>query len=322
MGYVQLSMHERVEIAALRREGATLSAIGRQLGRSKATISRELKRNWDRSSYRPIRADEMCRWRRRRVRRKPQFSQADFALVIGELRKDHSPEQASRYLRDLGLLSISHETIYRYVWRDREQGGMLWKLLRQQGKQRRKRYGSKDNRGKLAGKRLIDRRPAEANDRRCVGHWEIDIVLGRGSRDCVVTLVDRKSRYVFIGKLAARTVEEVNRVVIAFIRRHPGRVKTITADNGTEFHGYEEIEEATGVKFYFSHPYHSWERGTSENTNGLIRQYLPKGMSFKMVTQAYCNHIALKLNNRPRKVLKFRTPQSRFKPSTSVALRA
>jgi IS30 family transposase len=322
MGYVQLSRDERVEIAVLRREGATLSAIGRKLGRSKATISRELRRNWDRTSYRPARADEKCRWRRRRVRRKPHFSKADFALVIREMRRELSPEQASRHLRDLGLLTISHETIYRYVWRDLEQGGMLWKLLRQRGKKRRKRYGAKDSRGKLAGKRLIDQRPAEANDRLCVGHWEIDIVLGRGSTDCVVTLVDRKSRYVFIGKLAARTVEEVNRVVIEFIRRHPGRVKTITADNGTEFHGYEEIEEATGVKFYFSHPYHSWERGTSENTNGLIRQYLPKGMSLRLVTQADCNHIALRLNNRPRKILKFRTPESRFKTRTSVALGA
>ena len=322
MAYVQLSLDERVEIAALKRQGATLSAIGRELGRSKATISRELKRNWDRTSYRPVRADEMCGWRRRRVRRKPHFSRSDFALVRDQLRKDHSPEQASRQLRDQGLLSISHETIYRYVWRDLAQGGMLWKLLRQQGKQRRKRYGSKDNRGKLAGKRLIDRRPAEANDRLCVGHWEIDIVLGRGSTDCVVTLVDRKSRYVFIGKLAARTVEEVNRVVIAFIKRHPGKVKTITADNGTEFHGYEEIEEATGVRFYFAHPYHSWERGTSENTNGLIRQYLPKGTSFRLVTQADCNRIALRLNNRPRKILKFRTPESRFKTRASVALGA
>jgi len=147
-------------------------------------------------------------------------------------------------------------------------------------------------------------------------------MLGRGSRDCVLTLVDRKSRYLFIAKLSARTVDEVNRAVLDFVERHPGRVKTITADNGTEFHGYEEVERATGARFYFSHPYQSWERGTIENTNGLIRQYLPKGMSMKQVTQAMCNHIALKLNNRPRKILNFQSPQARFAKATSVALRA
>jgi IS30 family transposase len=214
-------------------------------------------------------------------------------------------------LKKNGALRISHESIYRYIWQDKRRGGRCYTLLRQAGKKRRKRYGAYDSRGRLAGKRHISERPAAVEDRSHVGHWEIDTVLGSG-KPCVVTLVERKTGYVMIGKLRARTVAELNRAAITLVTSAPLPVHTITADNGTEFHGYKQIEEATGVSFYFATPHHSWERGTNENTNGLIRQYLPKRKSMAKVTQAYCARIADMLNDRPRKRLDYHTPREAY----------
>jgi len=160
-----------------------------------------------------------------------------------------------------------------------------------------------------AGGQAGQQRPGDVETRETFGHWEIDTMMGKGSKDCIVTLVERKTRFTLIGKLKARTIDQLNARLLKIIKRHQMRFKTITADNGTEFHGHELIEQKTGVKFYFATPYHSWERGTNENTNGLIRQYLPKSESMASVTQHQCNAIAAKLNTRPRKTLGFFTPE-------------
>ena len=162
---------------------------------------------------------------------------------------------------------------------------------------------------------MIGERPAAVEKRRQPGHWEIDPVLGESlgeSSDCILTLVERKTGYVLIGKMKARTAAEANRALLALLARHPGRVTTITADNGTEFHWYGQIEAVSPVKFYFATPHHSWERGTNENTNGLIRQYLPKGETMRKVRQSKCDLIADKLNNRPRKRHGYKTPNQCF----------
>jgi IS30 family transposase len=257
--------------------------------------------------YRPALANDYARWRRSRSRRNQRFTEEDWALVVSRLREFWSPEQIAGRLRKRDELRISHETIYRYIWRDKHQGGTHYKLLRQAGKKRRKRYGAYDSRGRIAGKRPISERPAAVEARSQVGHWEIDTMLGK-DKPCVATLVERSTGYLMIGKLEARTTAELNRAVVDLLRSAPLPVRTVTADNGTEFHGYARIEEATGVPFYFATPHHSWERGTSENTNGLIRQYLPKRTSMKRVTQAGCRRIAAHLNRRPRKRLGFLTP--------------
>ena len=210
-----------------------------------------------------------------------------------------------------GELSISHESIYLHIIADQMRGGQLYRHLRCARKQRRKRYGAYDSRGRLAGKRGLAERPPGAINRTRVGHWEIDTVMGK-NRACILTLVDRKTGFVLIGKLANRTVEETNRRLRLLLDRHAGRVRTITADNGCEFHGYAEVEETHGVKFYFAPPYHSWERGTNENTNGLIRQYLPKGKCLENLTQAECDRIADKLNERPRKRHNFYSPAEKY----------
>jgi IS30 family transposase len=312
--YHQITSEERYRISALGQEGYCPAAIARRLGRHRSTISREVRRNcspWD-GSYRPSKAQEQANGRRSRSRRNQRFEGPDWKLVELLLREDWSPEQVSGSLRKTGDLSISHETIYRYVWENRAQGGELYKRLRCAMKKRRKRYGRYDSRGRLAGKRHLSERPASVEHRQAAGHWEIDTVMGTGSDHCIVTLVERATGYLLIGKLRARTMEEAAKRTIQLIKKHPGKFRTITADNGTEFHSYKEIEKATGVKFYFATPHHAWERGTNENTNGLIRQYLPKRTSMAHATQQDCNAIAKRLNTRPRKRYDYDTPEERF----------
>ena len=219
-----------------------------------------------------------------------------------------SPEQIAGRLRREGGLQISYETIYRWIWADLRAGGQLHTHLRCARRQRRKRYGTYERRGRVAGKRPITARPAAVELREELGHWEADTVVGPG-RPCILSLVERKTGYVVIGKLAARTTAEVNRRARRLIRAQLHPVRTITADNGTEFHAYAALERTTATRFYFATPHHAWERGTNENTNGLIRQYLPKRVSMAHLTQHGCNRIAAQLNRRPRKRLGFRTPE-------------
>jgi len=312
MQYHQITSEERYAIAALRRQGLSVRSIARDLARAPSTISREVARN-RRShdgGYRAFSACERTSARRRRSRRNERVTAEAWELVERYLRLDWSPEQVAGFLRTQGLLRISHETIYVHVWREKRAGGELWRHLRQAGKRRRKRYGAYDSRGRLAGKRHISERPADVETREVVGHWEIDTVKGDDqARHSVVTLVDRATGYLVIGKLERHTARDATARIVELIGRHRGLVATVTADNGTEFHSYAEIEAATGARFYFATPHHSWERGTNENTNGLLRQYLPKRQSMAHVTQADCDALAAKLNTRPRKRLGYKTPE-------------
>ena len=308
--YRQLTSGERHELSALRKQGYRPAEIARALGRNRSTIGRELRRNSRKDGgYRPSTADDLARWRRSRSRRNQRVSDDDWRIVEAQIREDWSPEQVAGRLRADSLVSISHETIYLRIWANKKRGGTLHTHLRGAPKKRRKRYGRYDSRGRLAGKRPISERPPDAHNRARVGHWEIDTVLGSvADKHCIVTLVERTVGFTLIAKLSARNVAELNRATIRLIEQSPLPVLTITADNGTEFHGYKAIESATGVQFFFATPHHSWERGTNENTNGLIRQYLPKRMSMARVSHTDCARIAEKLNHRPRKRYNFRTP--------------
>jgi IS30 family transposase len=316
MEYHQLSREERYTIARCRSHWMSTREIAFVLGRAPSTISREVRRNakdYD-GAYRAEPAHSYAVARRRRCRRGSQFDEQQLHLVDMLLREHWSPEQIAGRLRKEGQLDISHETIYRRVRRDRRRGGTLWTSLRGMPKFGRKRYGRFDSRGVLPGKRHISERPAEVQQRRVLGHWEADTVIGADKRHCILTLTERMSRFVVIKKLLARTKEEVTRALSQVLHVHR-RVKTIAFDNGTEFHDYAKLEQRFAARCYFATPYHSWERGTNENTNGLIRQYLPKGMCMRHVTQEYCNYIAFKLNSRPRKTLSFRTPAEVYYPS-------
>jgi len=312
MSYGQITAAERYTIAVLRQQGVPRSTIGALLGRHRSTIGRELRRNRTAHDgcYRPLVADSYARARRSRSRRNHRFAAQDWDQVQALLREAWSPEQIAGWLRRRGRLQISHETIYRWIWADKAAGGTLYRHLRGARKQKRKRYGAYDSRGRLAGKRPITSRPAGAQHRSRLGHWEGDTMLGAGQAGpCVLTLVERKSGYVLIGKLARRTAPFVNRRLQQLIHRQPRLVRTLTVDNGTEFHSYAALEQRLPTRFYFATPHHAWERGTNENTNGLLRQYFPKGESMAHLTQYDCNRIATKLNRRPRKRLGYRTPE-------------
>jgi len=325
MGYHQITPAERYTLVTLLRQAPRLScaAIAALMQRHRSTIMREMRRNGSRhdDSYRFGRAQEQANGRRSRSRRKSHFTDEDWQLITALLRADLSPEQVSGRLRLEGRLLVSHETIYQYIRQDKHDGGHLHRRLRQRRK-RRKRYGTHEIRGRVSGKRHISERPISAERRRQVGHWEVDTVVGTGTKHCVISLVERSTGFVLIGKLPNRTVASLNRRAIELIRNSPAPFRTITADNGTEFHGYRAIEDATNVSIYFATPYHSWERGTNENTNGLIRQYLPKGTSMRSLTQLRCDEIARTLNNRPRKRHGFHTPIEKLNHALTITLRS
>jgi len=317
MRYHQITFAERYTLGLLRRQGLCPAAIARILGRHRSTVGRELHRN--RTAHdgadRPQVADWYARGRRSRSRRNRRFGPRAWRLVTRRLQQRWSPEQIAGRLRREGRLQISHETIYRYIWLDKRFGGTLYTHLRGARKQRRKRYGAYDSRGRLAGKRPIATRPHAAEARTRIGHWEVDTMLGEAQAGpCLLTMVERKTGYVALGKLRIRRAPEVNARATRLIRAQPHPVRTITADNGTEFHEYAALERRTAARFYFATPHHAWERGTNENTNGLLRQYLPKHQSMAQLTQYHCNRIAAHLNRRPRKRLGYRTPEECYAP--------
>lgn len=317
MTYHQITFEERYTLGLLRQRGLSPAAIARVLGRHRSTVGREVRRNGTPRDgcYRPQLADWYARGRRSRSRRNRRFTAADWEQIQTLLREEWSPEQAAGWLGRHRELAISHETIYRYIWADKRAGGTLYQHLRGARKRRRKRYGRYDSRGRLAGKRPISARPAAAETRAQVGHWEADTMLGAGQAGpCVLSLVERKTGYLVLGKLRQRSSAEVNQRAQQLIDAQPRPVRTITVDNGTEFHEYAALERATATRFYFATPHHAWERGTNENTNGLVRQYLPKRQSMAWLTQGDCDQIAAKLNRRPRKRLGYRTPEECYVP--------
>jgi IS30 family transposase len=314
MGYHQLTYDERYLIGQHKSRGESLRAIAIHLQRSVSTISREVRRNADTSDgrYRVERADSYARARRWRSRRGTHFGADEVAKVESLVQRKWSPEQVSQRLRKKGELSIGTTTIYRWLKRDRAQGGRTWLQTRQLSHRYRKGYRVPDRRGRMSGKTPISERPSRITNRREFGHWEGDTVMGKDGRHCLLTLVERMTRWTRIIKLPARQAIEVNKALDREMRRGVLKIKSLTLDNGTEFHGFKQMEEQLGIKVYFAQPYHSWERGTNENTNGLIRQYLPKGMCFQQVRQRDCDAIERELNDRPRKVLGFETPNEAY----------
>ena len=316
MTYHQLTQEERYLITAQRMCGQSPAQIARSLGRHRSTITRELRRNATHhdGKYRAEKAHSYATARRRRCRRRARFSATDLARVAQLLRRKWSAEQISGVLKKRGTLRISHETIYRRIRWDKKTGGDLWRHTRIMSKFGRKRYRSHDSRGVLPGKRPIAERPAEVERRQHIGHWEGDTVMGSDMRHCVLTLVERKTGFAIIKKLPARNKNAVTQAATRAIRRHCRQFKTLTLDNGTEFHDYALLEQRFPLKVYFATPYHSWERGSNENFNGLLRQYLPKGVCMSSVTQGQCDHIANDLNTRPRKRYGFDTPAVLYHP--------
>lgn len=316
MPYHQITVAERYMLGRLLQHRMSLAAIARVLGRARSTVSREVRRNGSgRATYASTHADAQARARASTARRRPQFTATDWARVETLLREDWSPEQVAGRLRRCRRRAISHTTIYRHIWADRRAGGQLYRHLRSARKKRRKRYGASDSRGRVIGKRPITARPRGAEHRSRFGHWEGDTLRGAGrGGPGVVTLVERKSGFVAIGQVSERSTAAVNYRLRHLIKAQPRPVRTLTLDNGAEFHQYAALERELATRFYFATPHHAWERGTNENTNGLLRQYLPKGVSMAHLTQQDCNRLARRLNRRPRKRLAYRTPEECYVP--------
>ena len=230
------------------------------------------------------------------------------AQIEEKLRQQWSPEQISGWLGRTRGPSLSHEWIYQHIRIDLQAGGYLYTHLRQSHKKRRKRYGKPDARGQIRNRVSIEQRPDVVEKKSRIGDWEIDLVVGRKQHGALVTLVERRSRYTVIGKVTTKQADEVAGETMDRLRPYQAHTHTITADNGKEFAAHQRIGQALKAQVYFAHPYHSWERGLNENTNGLIRQYFPKGTDFEPVSQAAIQQVMDRLNHRPRKALRFRSP--------------
>lgn len=308
MPYHQITRRERYWIYDLRQLGWSPAAIARELGRARSTITRELARNrTKRGRYEPHPADCTARTRRHLARRHHRVPAWLMAAVEQRLRQWWSPEQIAGRFRRTGEGWISFQTIYRRVQEDKDNGGDLYQCLRQYGWPRQRRRSPRA--GRPLGRPLAER-PAYIRARRERGHWEIDSLLGAGGgAPCLVSAVERATNFVALGKLKRPTATAFAQRAIQLFQRQPHPVRTVTADNGTELTAYEQIEAATGSRFYFARPYCAWERGINENTNGLLRQFLPKRASMAHLTQQACNRIARQLNQRPRKRLDYRTPE-------------
>jgi Transposase and inactivated derivatives, IS30 family len=321
--YSQLTEPERYTLGTMNRAGFSARRIARTLDRSHTTIRRELKRNACHATdgaYRPSKAQERTNGRRRRSRLVRHHAPEVYEAIETLLQREQwSPEQIADHLARDPVARISHMTIYRHLRKDQRQGGRLYRHLRQGGKRRRKRTFGPERRGRLQGKPMIDTRPQAVEPRQEPGHWEGDTVMGvAGERHCLLTLVERSSGLSRVEKLPHRTVTAVNRAMLRLIRSSGLSFKTITWDNGTEFHGYKALEEATGVRCYFAYPHRPWERGSNENFNGLLRQYFPKRKSLAHIRQRDCDRVAQKLNSRPRKRYGYQTPIERLNAISGV----
>ena len=323
-----LTIEEREILAQERAAGRTQRQIADRLGCHPSTVSRELKRNGGTFGlYLPSRAQALADRRRRQSKRPWKLEGTDLGRRVQEgLGRYWSPEQIAGRLRreapDRPDRWVSHQCIYEWIERERASGGTWHRCLRRRGR-RRRRSGTPEKRGRIVGRASprrsratprrsrvgIEDRPPEAAARVRLGDWESDTLAGSRSRACVATHVERLSRYTVLAKLPDRTAERFNAGTVAAFARHGNLPRqTLTADNGKEFARFAVLETSLGLDVYFARPYHAWQRGTVENTNGLLRQFFPKGMDLRRVTHVDVRRVESLLNTRPRKCLGYRTP--------------
>lgn len=316
MAHKQLTRDQRYHIYGLYKAGYSDTEIALEVGVHKSTIGREIRRNSRWNGYYPEQAQFFSDDRRRNAYKRVKFTQDVKAFVQEKLLLDWSPDQISGYAKRLKMFEISHERIYQFILKDKKVGGELYLHLRHQHKKYRKRYGSPKRNGPIKNRKLIDERPNIVDEKKRIGDWEIDTIICGECKQAVVTIVERVSKKTVLKKVESKTAELVSNATIKGLKKFSGSVFTITGDNGSEFAYHEKISKELNADFYFAHPYSSWERGLNENTNGLVRQYLKKGISFKNVTDDDLATITEKLNNRPRKKLGYATPDEAFTQNT------
>jgi IS30 family transposase len=309
-----LTFEQRCQIQALRGARMTQAAMAEAIGASQSAVSRELQRNQGQRGYRCQQAQEKAQTRRS-VASSVARKMTDEVIAIIEAKlctEQLSPEQISGWMTATQPVSVSHECIYLHIWANKRAGGVLYKQLRRSGKKYNKRSAKSAGRGVIPGRIAISERPPIVEQRIRIGDWEADTIVGAARKGAILSLVDRVSKYTLLHKLEAATADQTTAALIRRLHPHRKRVHTITADNGKEFAGHRRIARQLGAKFYFATPYHSWERGLNENTNGLVRQYFPKGTSFASVTAEDVRRVQNLLNSRPRKTLAFKSPNEVF----------
>lgn len=306
--YNHLTIEDRIKVSVLLQQGFTQKGIAEQVGRSPSTISRELARNGKESGYFPATAQILADSRRVETSSISRIDEATWVWVDAKLHLQWSPEQIShRIKQELGV-SVSHESIYQHIIEDRNQGGMLYLHLRHGNRKRKKRCGSRDRRGGIPNRVGIEERPEKINNRERTGDFEGDLIIGKNHQGKILTLVDRVSLLTKIEKLESKNAEHVSKKAASAIESVGTKVYSVTFDNGLEFAAHESLTATTGVKVYFAHPYSSYERGTNENTNGLIRQYFPKKVALNKISASDCEKVENLINHRPRKKLGYRSP--------------
>ena len=313
MKYKQLTLEKRYHISALIKAGLNQKEIALEIGVHPSTISRELRRNRDKiRGYSAEIAQVISTKKHKEKNKKFSLTKPIEKYIRSKLKQDWSPEQiAGRMKLDIGM-SVVHETIYRYIYTDKKNGGKLYKYLRHKNKKYHCRSNNYKARGTIIDRVMIDKRPKIVEKKNRIGDLEIDTVIGKDHKGALVTVVDRKSKFVLIKNVPSKEASIVTKALIEMIQPIKAIAKTITSDNGKEFAYHKQVSAALDTDFYFANPYHSWERGLNEHTNGLIRQYLPKKSKFLNVSKDEIIMIQNRLNHRPRKALNYKTPYEVF----------
>ena len=312
MNHNQLTENERYQIYIMKKAGHKQKYIAEMLSRHPSTISRELNRNSGLKGYRPAQAQRLSDNRRKEAYKAFKVTEKVLIWVDKLVRQELSPQQVVDYLAEHKKLSLHHETIYQLIYADKAAGGDMYTHMRIASKAYRKRYGHNDRRGKIKDRVDIDMRPAVVDRRNRVGDWEGDTVIGKGHSGVLLTMVERKTLYTIIVRLDSKRADLLAEATVCNMSHLKSKIKTITFDNGLEFAAHKAIAKGLEADIYFAHPYASWERGINENTNGLIRQYFPKGTDFSKVTDEDIQYVMDRLNNRPRKSRGGKSPNELF----------
>jgi IS30 family transposase len=309
--YHHLTYVQRSQIAILKDRGESSNKIAKALKVHHTTISREIKRNSGLCGYNYEQAEAKSK-ANRPIAPNKKMSPELIYLIKEKLKLQWSPVQIAGRLKHKGKAVISHETIYKLIWKDKQKGGLLYKELRHQGKKYNKRSKGTAGRGCIISRVDIDQRPPIVEEKARLGDWELDTIIGAAGEDVIVSMVERASKLTRLMKANRKTAEQVSEALIKTLEPMKAFVLTLTADNGVEFAYHQKVSRRLEAGFYFAKPYHSWERGLNEHTNGLVRQYFPKKTNFSGVSIEEIKRVELLLNNRPRKVLGYETPIERF----------
>lgn len=309
-GYHHLTRDLRCQLYTLKKRGDSVLTISKELKLHRSTLYREFKRNSGLRGYRFKQANEKAIERRRTAScQKHKMTKLLTSIIEEKMALQWSPVQISGWLKlQNDSQAVSYESIYQYIWADKRKGGVLYKDLRHSGKKYNKRSKGSAGRGYIPNRVDIDERPSIVDQKVRLGDWELDTIIGTGQSGAIVSMVERTSKLTLLVRTSGKTSEEVTRALLNRLSAVKNFVHTLTADNGKEFAKHQEVSEALDAGFYFAKPYHSWERGLNEHTNGLVRQYFPKSKRFDEISDEEVMIVEILLNNRPRKVLDFVTP--------------